>query len=595
MNSIESKIYRRICRTLGKYSPLWGKIDKSYFRKLERPLKLSDLGVKYEEVGKSCLNILFLGLSISIILIILHHIIEALLAFSILCLLIYFLVEYPGRRARLMRIEELRNYPEMLIYLSSYLKVNPNLERAVDFTTQNIRGKLSKRLRSILRRSLLEGNLKERLVNLVRELDEGLSKEFYYLILSLSESVEERRKEILDRGLNLALDNLLRRFKEFSHSLYLPTLLIFSLGTVLPLILISFFPIVLIFFRVELNHAYFFILPFLSLIGVWVCFNRLIERRPEVSSSSIEIPETQEVNHSYLFLIFFSISFPSAIPFLNFFGTGNLGNGWLFLFLPTSIVATISLGFWLKSRGRVKKLIENERMEEEIIGFNYSIASMIRERKSIEEALSFWLKNCKESQLSKLVSKLLRRIRKLGLSLEEGIRDKKYGILSEIFSEKVRTSFRILSMEWKNSEVLADILFTITSYFEELKRIEEEGKLMLRQTISVMRLTAVLFAPLTCGLVIGMYHLLQTTFLRMVSTQVPLFLISMNPFSVGVEILQFILGIYLIILSLLLLKISTFLEFGPNRLKFESRICKLLPISFSIFMITSILSVLILG
>jgi len=89
-------------------------------------------------------------------------------------------------------------------------------------------------------------------------------------------------------------------------------------------------------------------------------------------------------------------------------------------------------------------------MEEEIIGFNYSIASMIRERKSIEEALSFWLKNCKESQLSKLVSKLLRRIRKLGLSLEEGIRDKRYGILNEIFSEKVRTSFRILSMEWKN-------------------------------------------------------------------------------------------------------------------------------------------------
>jgi hypothetical protein len=544
----------------------------------------------------------------------------------------HLVTDYPKSEARFEHMEALGHAPGILTQLVIYLKQNPNLERAIEFVSRYSEGKIVEDLKRSLWRSLMgqKVSVKHQLGNIAQKWGRHIAelKHSIYLIRSaVSEKNEIKRNQTLDRAIRIALEGIITKMQEYTNKLYLPTLFLFSFGTVLPLVIISLLPIFSFIGREVSSPLQMFLLLVLSLLGLYLYSNRIIAQRPP-AFSNIKVPEQMEnypkpgnlkfvlgktsfeFNSSYYVLaIFLAISFPgliflfSQLPLVQFADNPltQVLQGFNTLTIIWAVGISVTLYCWGTSWYKHKVRKEIEDIEKEMIDGTYQLASRISEGRSPENTLQHVAKTMPNTGFGKLMSDTYDVVKSRHTTLDEAFFNQDYGSMKEVHSKNMQLVIHLFVNSLRRGiDHCSQTLFTISNHFEELKKTESKLRDALKNSLSMMRTTAAIFAPMITGLVITLQQLIQDGLAsakeRLGDLGYEYFSLDfLEPSAISVEMLQLIAGVYMIVLAYLLIRYVSLLEYGKDDVMLKYELAKNLPIALFIFTFTLILSRIMLA
>ncbi len=542
------------------------------------------------------------------------------------------ITEFPKTEANFERIDALGHAPTILTQIVIYLKQNPNLERALHFVSKHSEGRIADEIKNVLWKCLMghKINIKKELGELAQKWGEYLTelkRSLYLIIASVSERNEIKRNQTLDRAIDISLEGIVNKIKEYTNQLYLPTLFLFSFGTVLPLVIISLLPI-FSFLGGEFSSPFqMFVILTVSLVAIYFYSNKILAKRPP-SFSTVKLPEKLDIYpkpgylklklgkkefevpaFTYCLLIFLVISFPgilyllSEIPFITFIpntfsdilkGFNTLTIIWGFGIAMTVYTYGTS---WYKKKLRD----EIEELEKEAIDGTYQLASRINEGRSPEDTIKHIGETMPGTEFGNLMKKTYKLLRSRHTTIENAFLNNDYGSLKNVYSKNFKLIIRIFITSLKRGiSNCAQTLFTISNHYDQLNKTEEKLKTTLKNALSMMRTTASIFAPMITGLVITLQQLIQDGLkgakegLGNLGYQyIDLSFLSTPSFSV--EVLQLIAGIYMLLLAYLLIRYVSLLEYGKDEIMLKYEVAKNIPIALFIFTFTLIMSRFVLG
>lgn len=538
--------------------------------------------------------------------------------------------DYPKTEANLERLDSIGNAPSILTQLVIYLKQNPNLEKALEFVTKYSEGRIADDFKKALWSCLLgyKINLKEEIGKIAMRWGRYLNefKRSLYLVRSaVVEKNEIKRNQTLDKAIQISLEGVVSKIQEYTNKLYIPTLFLFSFGTVLPLVIISLLPIFAFLGKEMSSPLQMFLLLVLSLMAIYFYSNRIISQRP-AAFSTIRIPELSHYpkygylrfiigkkNYDfnglpYLTLLFIAISFPGILFLIGQIPGISLLPGFLtdllkgfntltIIWATGAVIALYCYGTAVYKKG-IRDEIES--LEKEMVDGTYQIASRLGEGHSPEEAISFIGETMPGTKFGELMEKTDRIIKSRHATVEEAFFNSEYGTLKRVYSKNFKLIMQLFIISLKKGvQQCSSMLFTISNHFDQLKKTEEKLKETLRNSLSMMRTTAAIFAPMITGLVITLQQIMQE---GLKSAQEKMSTLGTETFSLSflkapslsVEMLQLISGVYMIVLAVLLIRYVTLLEYGKDEVLLRMEIAKNVPIALFIFTFTLVLSRIIL-
>ena len=159
-----------------------------------------------------------------------------------------YIQSYPISAARAEQTKALTYVPEMVGYMIMSMKLVPNLEKAVEFAADHGTGKIA----DDFKRIIWDTN-----IGVHNTLSEGLdslayrwgkySDEFKHALMmiraSVLENTEAKRYQILDKTMTTILASIRDKMEAYARELSEPSVLLFYMGVLLPLILIIVLPV----------------------------------------------------------------------------------------------------------------------------------------------------------------------------------------------------------------------------------------------------------------------------------------------------------------------------------------------------------------
>lgn len=541
------------------------------------------------------------------------------------------ITEFPKTEYNFEVIESLGYAPTILTQIVIYLKQNPNLERALHFVSKYSEGRISGEIKNVLWKCLMgyKINLKKELGELAQRWGEYLTelkRSLYLIAASVSEKNEIKRNQTLDRAISISLTGILHKIEDYTNQLYLPTLFLFSFGTILPLVIISLLPIFSFLGGEFSSPVQIFLALAISLVAIYFYSNKILAKRPP-SFSTIKLPNNLPIYPKqgylklkfgkkeievkavpYTILIFLVISFPgllfllSEIPFITFLpnALSNVLKGFNTLTIIWGFGAALTVyaygTSWYKKEMRGKV----EELEKEVVDGTYQLASRIDEGRAPEDTILYVSRSMPKTEFGKIMGKTYRILRSRHTTIEDAFFNEAHGSLKGIYSKNFKLVIRLFVTSLrKGINNCAQTLFTVSNHYDQLNKTEEKLKVTLKNSLSMMRTTASIFAPMITGLIITLQQLIQDGLksakegLGSLGYQY-INLSFLSPPSFSVEMLQLIAGIYMILLAYLLIRYISLLEYGKDEVMLKYEIAKNLPIALFIFTFTLILSRIIL-
>ena len=536
-----------------------------------------------------------------------------LFGFILAALLAYYILIYPKRLAKLMKIRALGYAPEIVAYLIIPLKQNPNLESAVRFAAEHGEGQMAEDLRRILW-DVWAGKYRsvgEALPILGHKWGKdikGFEDAMYAIRTSQIEKSESRRLNTLDRALEVILRGIQKKFEEFINYLRLPTMVLFAGGALFPLIIIILLPIVS-FMGIEIGTPENLFIGLMALVfSIFIFSDYILSKRP-VAFKPINIPDNYPGLHSPGKMILFGregsawkISFGAAIaisllslPYL--LGVSNFITDRL---TTIPIITGICVGLWLYLRGTSlpKKEIRDslKKTEDDTIEAAFQLGNRLITGMSAEEALvrvanmmSTSEEVTNKSKISEIFEQAIRNIRYLNMGLEDSLFDKQKGALKDAYSGIVNSTLRIFTITMRKSiKAASEALIVAANHIKEIRRVENALKDKISYTTSMIRVTAVIINPIICALAVYIAEVFRDT---IANTKTCMSHYSLE-FDTGImlkesattpEILQLITGIYMISLLLVLIRYVSILESGDDPILHRLEIAKGIPVALSTF------------
>ncbi len=305
--------YVSLCKKFSKQFPNFkdSKISKEY----QEALDFLGWNVRPEELTAGIKTVTVFSIIIAIVLMIIGYfilgplLVSFLGTFYIIIILlgvfggiatgiIYLFMRYPIIAAEQEARAALSYVPEIISYLAMSMKLSSNLERAVNFAALRGKGKLADDLKKVLW---------DTHIGVHNTIGEGLevlayrwkvySPEFKEAIMliksSMVEDDEEKRADMLDKSISSVLDSIKIKMEGYARSLSQPSLVLFYIGVLLPLLLIVILPIGSVFANLPFAKPWILIILYDILIpGICFIFAIYIIRKvPRIYKSPV-IPDT---------------------------------------------------------------------------------------------------------------------------------------------------------------------------------------------------------------------------------------------------------------------------------------------------------------
>lgn len=538
-----------------------------------------------------------LGLIPSALIIILIFAIIICLLIVPLSLMIYF-VNYPKNYAERVKISAIGRMPEAINYLCMAMRLSPSLDRATQFVSENIEEPLSTAMKKILWDVYMRkfDSIEDAFLNFAYEWgewNEDFKRALYVIRGATLEKTEEGLQRSLEKASDIIVVGTKTKIESFVVSLSGPTMVLFSLGILLPMILGAMLPMVSMGgFNIDIWGIALLMNVLFPLITL-IYANHILARRPGTTSPP-HIPNTQSKLEKQTIHITTIAIFVGCTIFgiMTTMWNNPIGS------LPIVWGIGFSIGYYciMTTREQKKKREYYKKMESEFPDALFQVGSRIAEGNPIETALEKTSETMKGTNISEAFQKIayLIRVTRKTLSFALFGRD---GVLKNFPSRTITTTMRTVTETTKKDAISAgQTIVNISTYLRDMKKVDNDIKNQLGQVMSVMMSTAMFFAPIIMGITTALYKMMADVIENINIENVP-----MMPFKIGkasvVDPNQFLLviGIYLILTVIIIMYFCAGIAHGEDNVERKFLIGSAMPIATIIFTVAVLMGKVIAG
>lgn len=605
--------YLRLCNSWGDYF----KTDVPPSEELARAVKSLGWKIGPEKIvntartGMVVLAAFFAVLAVIAFAFNLNVMVFVVAAFAFPFLFNQMITDYPKTAAKQRALTSLGAAPHIIAQLSVSLKQNPNLESALAFVTKYGEGEIAADMKKLLWR-VWAGKIPSTLDALPKLADkwgkwsEGFQRAMYLIISSFHERNPKSKAGSLDRAVEAVLNDILTKMREYSLSMHIPTLILFSFGIIMPLMIIALFPL-LGFFGIPMGLESITLFLFASLLGVYLYSNSILSKRPV----TFILPEIEtDVPKGYIKLgnsvlpalpfcaaiavilggpsIFYLLSlsktiqlhglFASAINFLNTMPIiWGLGGAMIMYFWGSN---------WFKTaeRKRIKQI------DAQLPDALYYIRNVLSEGRPMEEALDFAGQMLGNTPLAKQLRDASNLIKRRHITTEAALigRESPFERKSKLLQSTLHMLTSSLRGGIRSAAQTCNIMH---NYMKRINKIEKNLQSMLSRNLSMMRLTAMIFAPLVGAVITVLFALIVKGMSGATERTSVLGFNTMSAITtpqIPTPVLQLILGLYVLGLNFVLIRYVTTIENGSDSVKLGMDLSTSLTVSLLIFTVTLI-------
>jgi Flp pilus assembly protein TadB len=440
-------------------------------------------------------------------------------------ILMGWMVNYPKVLAKRQRTATLGRLPEVINYMAMSMRLNPALDRAIEFASENVGEPLGSSLRKVLWDVYMREHdtVEQAFMAFAEEWGseedfEEFKRALYGVRASQLESTDEGRERALDKASETITLGTRQRIEEYANTLSGPSMVIFGVGVMLPLILGAMLPLssmmsggggVGLF---EMIILFDFVFPVVTLIYSW---NVLGNRPGTTPPPDIPDERSRRSRMTALVMAFVLGVVLFGLTLMIWVHGGGVADeeqaAWRYLFaLSLLFVPTVPASILLLS-GSIPRMGRREEVlaiETEFPDALFQLGSRIAEGRPVERAIrdvgdSFG----NESPTGRLFKQLGYVLLITSASLKDALFGVD-GVLRDHPSRTVRATMRtVIEVSGKDSLTAGRTIMGVSNYLRELRSVEKDVRIKLGDTMGMMEVTGRIFAPLVLGVTGAIFFL----------------------------------------------------------------------------------------
>jgi len=544
---------------------------------------------------------------------------------------IFILQKVPSFLADVWRMKSSNQMVLCIFYVVTYMRHTSNLELAVEFASEHLAPPLSLDLRKVMWdvESGKVENIKESLESYLqgwKSYNIEFVEAFHLVEGSLYEGSEERRISLLDKALDVILDETYEKMLHYAQNLKGPITMLHMLGVILPILGLVILPLMVSFMEgIEWYHIaafYNVILP----LTVYFLGKNILAKRP-TGYGDTDIAETNPALKKYRNVIFklgkieftlhpafiasvFGILLlgialsPLIIHFINpsfdaslagfnllgykesaaegmegaIIGPYGLGSSLLSLFFPIALALSFGLYFRLRSQNVVKIRDEAKKLEDEFASALFQLGNRLGDGLPAEIAFQKVADVMEDTISGRFFKLVASNISKRGMSVKDALFNPKAGALVYYPSAIIQSSMKVLIESVKKGPTIAaQALLNVSRYIKEIHKVNERLKDLMADIISDMKSQIAFLTPAISGIVIGI-----TSMITYILSRLSANITSMGVEQAGTQIgalagffgdgiptyhFQAVVGIYVFQIIFILTILSNGIENGADKLQ----------------------------
>ena len=550
---------------------------------------------------------------------------------------------YPLNVADSEKMKAITYVPEIINYIIMQMRLQPNLERAVEFASEHGKGKIAKELGEVLWKNQvgIYENIEEGLDELAYKW-EPYSEEFKHAVTMIRASVlipnTVERNMLLDKIVDDILDSTKEKMTKYSASMKQPSMYLFYLAILLPLMILIMLPVAAAFMGLPVASAgvigflYVFLLPLISLL-----YARSVLAKAPGGYSPPEIPDDYPGLPKKGTMVWKGIKLPIAATAIIVFiiiaaigfhvdssmqmseadkqrymdihqGKAPQEQHYIQYFLPMSVALPLSIYLYGKSVHKRKIQLKIMKMEEDFKDAIYLLASRLGERKPLEDCIKYAVEFMPDSPVSsELFTSVQRNVMVLGLTLKSAIFDPTYGAMKYIPSRMINSAFNILTDSIElGPEVASVSLISVSNQMRNIQKIKETMKASLSDITGMMGTMGTFVGPVVLGVVASLQSIIKSILGQVAKGGSSMSASGTGQSAMGItedtmaniaspQDFQIIVGIYILELVIILGYFSAKINHGDNKTAVMLSIAKSLPLSIIVFTASLVLGGFVMG
>ena len=552
-------------------------------------------------------------------------------------ILIMVIRKIPDFMANTWRMKASNQMIQSIFYMVTYMRHTSNLERAVEFAGHHLSGPLALDLKKVLWDVETEkySSLKESLdayLETWKKWNMEFIEAFHLIESSLYETSNSRRLSLLDKSLDVILNETYEKMLHYAHNLKSPITTLHMLGVILPILGLVILPLVVSFLE---GVAWYHLAAFYNValpVMVYLMGKSVLSKRPtgyggiDISEDNPELKKYKQVRINFFGKeIFFSpailgltigvvLLFIALIPpLLHFVGFPDIGFGEpntlsscgyssclldykvnkateqeigpfsmfaaiFSFFIPLSLGLGIGIYYRFKSKNIIKIRERAKKLEKEFASGLFQLGNRLGDGIPVEIAFSKVASVMAGTTTGKFFEQVNSNITRLGMSVNDALFNPKTGAVVYFPSKMIESSMKVLTESAKKGpQIAAQALINISRYIKEMHRVDERLKDLLADVISSMKSQIAMMTPVIAGIVIGITSMITnilgnlSPLLDAQSAGADAGGIPTSLFGLGIPTYYFqaVVGLYVAQLIYILTILSNGIENGSDKLNEE--------------------------
>lgn len=399
--------------------------------------------------------------------------------------------------------------PSVIGCMTMSMQVRPSLEQAVIFASERGDGVLPVRLREAMWSSLTRksGSLSEAIDDLSSSLSEPSSalKQSLHLIISATcERTKQGMDRLLDKANSVALNGVRDAVDSYAASLSMPTMVLFSLGTLLPIMLFSILPLLSLGTSmgagtgeqaIPLPYLAFLLLliiPVSAIIYAWT----ILSKNPLglVRSGADEVRSL--LSPSWV-LIWAALVLAAYL-----LDAGELQP----YALAAAIVLTPCAFLGWRLRGHTMSRRKRRQLEKEATSALFQIGNRMVSGATFEKALEEAAEGMRGTPFQEFARALLYRSRLYGRPVDETIVEE--GSLRTASRVVENAYVTVVQCATRDPRYAGQIALNLAHMLSDLSSCQGKIEEKLQGVVEMMRSTSTVFAPIVLGVTGALFALI---------------------------------------------------------------------------------------
>ncbi|MDW5563652.1 MAG: hypothetical protein SA339_10535 [Methanomassiliicoccus sp.] len=399
--------------------------------------------------------------------------------------------------------------PAIIGCMTMSMQVSPSLERGVTFASERGDGALPARLREAMWSNLARnsGSLSEAIDDLCSSLSESNSslKQSLHLVISATcERTKQGMDRLLDKANTVALGGVRDAVDSYAASLSMPTMVLFSLGTLLPIMLFSILPLLSLGTSmgaatgeqaIPLPYLAFlllFIIPVSAMSYAWTILTRnplgLVRRDAEDIRSLFSLP---------LVALWGAAVLAASLT--------DLGELRPYAIAGAAILTPCAFLGW-KLRDHISSRRRRKQLEKEATSALFQIGNRMVSGTTFERALHDAATGQDGTPFQVFARSLLYRSRLYGRPLDEMIVEE--GSLRAASRVVENAYVTVAQCAARDPRYAGQIALNLAHMLSDLGSCQGKIEEKLQGVVEMMRTTSMVFAPIVLGVTGALFALI---------------------------------------------------------------------------------------